>query len=481
MSANDFADSPDSPTGAPATVIDIAHPAPSTGIPHNAPPAISPVAAIRLGLGCLTDPLRLPYLFLAKAATKYGDIVRLHTSRRPEFTFTLINHPDYVDHVYTRHHDRYVKHEATHELVSGEPVALPLLEGQEWKRVRQTFNPYFGERALAAATPLMMEGITDRVSAWSRHVTSGELVDLEHELGAVVMDGLLRSMFKVQLSPNEIDHAVEGARQYGAYVISRVALHFLPNWLPNPRQRDGEKAKGELFGILDRLVGERAGCPVSDNPDLVDALIGLQFEGCPELQERRRRSEAAGLVFAGFETTAAALAWTIALLCRNPTALGKAYAEVDALGGKPLEYDDLENLKYLKACFDEAQRFQAAPANIRTALEDDEIGGYLIPKGSQVIITQYALQRDPRFWKEPEKFNPDRFLTDKINRNAFLPFSIGPRKCMGTRMAYIEGTLVLGAILQRYAFQIKDGWTPQHRARVSTGLAGGLPTRLFAR
>ncbi|RIU17191.1 cytochrome P450 [Mycobacteroides abscessus] len=450
-------------------------------VTRREPPTLPVSQAARLGLGCLRDPLRLPYLFLAQAATRYGDVVRLHSGRRPEYTFTLINHPDYIDHVFTRHHDRYVKHEATQELVSGEPVALPLLEGQEWKRVRQAFNPYFGERALAAATGLMMEGISQRVNAWAAHAASGKLIDLEHELGSVVMDGLMRSMFKVELSPTEIDDAVHSARLYGKYVMSRVALHFLPSWIPNPMHRRGEKAKADLFGILDRLVAERKGCPVAETPDLVDALLGLQFDGCPQMQERRRRSEAAGLVFAGFETTAAALAWTIALLCRNPIALGKAYAEVDALGGKPLTYDDLENLKYLKACFDEAQRFQAAPANIRTATEDDEIGGYFIPKGSQVIITQYALQRDPRFWTEPEKFNPDRFLTDKINRNAFLPFSIGPRKCMGTRMAYIEGTLVLGTILQRYAFQIRDGWTPRHRARVSTGLAGGLPVRLFAR
>ncbi len=453
----------------------------SAALDRRDPPALPRAAAMRLGIGCLTDPLRLPYLFLAKAAVEFGDVVRLHTSRRPEFTFTLINHPDHIDHVFTRHHDRYAKHEMTVELVSGEPVALPLLEGQEWKRVRSAFNPYFGERALAAATPLMMEGITERVKAWSVHVAAGEYVDLEHELGSVVMDGLLRSMFKVTLSPAEIDEAVEGARCYGRYVISRVALGFLPSRVPNPLRRSGEKAKNELFGVLDRIVGERAGCPVSESPDLVDTLLGLEFEGCPEMQERRRRSEAAGLVFAGFETTAAALAWTIALLCRNPAALGKAYAEVEALGGKPLEYADLENLKYLRASFDEAQRFQAAPANVRTALEDDEIGGYFIPKGSQVIITPYALQRDPRFWKDPEMFNPDRFLTDKINRNAFLPFSIGPRKCMGTRMAYIEGVLVLGTILQHYAFQTRDGWTPRHRVRVSTGLAGGLPMRLIAR
>ncbi|MBN7552645.1 cytochrome P450 [Mycobacteroides abscessus] len=443
------------------------------------PPRLPIHKAALLGLSCLGDPTRLPYLLLPKIANRYGDIVRLFTGPTP--ALTLINHPDYVDHVFTRHHDRYVKHEATIELVSGEPVALPLLEGREWKRVRSAFNPYFGERALAQATPLMMEGITERVDAWSRHVHSGELVDLEHELGAVVMDGLMRSMFKVRLRPAEIDHAVDGARRYGVYVISRVAMHFLPRWLPNPLRRSGEEAKAELFGILDRFVQERAGCPSTGTPDLVDTLLALEFDGCPQIRERRRRSEAAGLVFAGFETTAAALAWTIALLCRNPIALGKAYAEVDALGGKTLAYDDLENLKYLRACFDEAQRFQAAPANVRTAIEDDEVGGYFIPRGSQVIITQYALQRDPRFWNEPERFNPDRFLTDKINRNTFLPFSIGPRKCMGTRMAYIEGTLVLGAILQRYAFQIRDGWTPMHRVRVSTGLAGGLPARLFAR
>ena len=246
-------------------------------------------------------------------------------------------------------------------------------------------------------------------------------------------------------------------------------------------ERSGEAAKRNLFGVLDRFADERQGCPLAGEPDLVDALLGLEFDGCPELQYRRRRSEAAGLVFAGFETTAAALAWTIALLCRNPNALGRAYAEVDALGGKPLEYADLENLKYLRACFDEAQRFQAAPANVRTANTDDEIGGYHIPKGSQVVISQCALQHDPRFWTNPGVYQPDRFLTDKINRNAFLPFSIGPRKCMGTRMAYIEGTLVLGTILQRYAFRVRNGWTPRHFVRVSTGLAGGLPVRVLAR
>jgi enediyne biosynthesis protein E7 len=213
----------------------------------------------------------------------------------------------------------------------------------------------------------------------------------------------------------------------------------------------------------------------------MDVVLGMEFPGTRDDQYRRMRSELSGLVFAGFDTTAEALAWTLGLLARNPSALTTAYEEVDALGGAPLEHAHLKELPWLRACFDEAQRIQAAPGNIRTALEDDEIGGYFIPKGSHVLISPYGLHHDPRFWNRPDIFNPQRFLTDEIDKNAFIPFNIGPRKCMGSRMAYIEGVLTLAAILQRYTIQVRDRWQPKHELRVSTGLAGGLPARVKLR
>lgn len=238
-----------------------------------------------------------------------------------------------------------------------------------------------------------------------------------------------------------------------------------------------------LLDVLDGMIARRRSTGPRATPDVLDVLLGLeeQFPGDREHRYRRLRSELAGLVFAGFETTAEALAWTIALLARNPQCLAKAYSEVDALGTEPLGYQSLSRLTYLKAAFDEAQRFQAALANVRTAVEDDEIGGYAIPAGSHVLISPYGLHRDPRFWNEPEVYEPMRFLTDEINRNAFVPFNIGPRKCMGMRMAYIEGTLTLAAILQRYTIQVRDGWQPRHQIRVSTGLVGGLPARIRRR
>lgn len=419
------------------------------------------------------------YRWLPELAAAYGDVVDLPVPI-PGMTFTLVSHPDHVDHIMTRHNGRYRKHEATEELVVGEPPALPLLEGDEWKRVRRELNPYFGEKALAQVTPLIAAAVTEELDRWST-LTEAGFVDLELELGTVVMAGLLRSMFSQHPDPEKLHRWVTAAHDYGAYVVSRALMYRVPQRVPRPRRRRGEAAKAFLMATLDEMIETRRATPSSGEPDLLDALLNMEFEGCPHMQYARMRSELAGLVFAGFETTAEALAWTIALLCRNPAALGKAYEEVDALDGAPLEYDHLKDLTYLRACFDEAQREQAAPANVRSAQEDDEIGGYLIPKGSHVVISPYGLHHDPRFWTDPQTFNPDRFLTDKINRNAFVPFNIGPRKCMGTRMAYIEGVLVLAAILQRYTVQLKDGWTPRHQIRVSTGLAGGVPARLHAR
>lgn len=447
-------------------------------VPRSARPPGPNLA--ELALISARQPRNRIYTVLPEIARRYGDVADFPIPL-PGWTVTLVSHPDHVDHIMTRHHMRYVKFEATRELVVGEPPALPLLEGEEWKRTRRPLNPYFGEKALAAVSPSMAAAVTERVDAWAKHVSSGEWVNLEHELGAVVMDGLMRSMFSMTLDSEKLDKYVEAVRDYGFYVISRAAMYLFPGFVPRPFRRRGEAAKNYLLSELDQFIAKRRAEGSRPEPDVLDVLLSMSFEGSPQYQYRRLRSELSGLVFAGFETTAEALAWTAGLLWRNPSALAKAYAEVDALGGAPIEYAHLEKLPYLRACFDEAQRIQAAPANIRTATEDDEIGGYFIPKGSHVLISPYGLHRDPRFWTNPETFEPGRFLTDAINRNAFIPFNIGPRKCMGSRMAYIEGVMTLAVILQCYTFKIRGGWAPKHQLRVSTGLADGLPVRIFQR
>jgi enediyne biosynthesis protein E7 len=112
---------------------------------------------------------------------------------------------------------------------------------------------------------------------------------------------------------------------------------------------------------------------------------------------------------------------------------------------------------------------------------DDEIGGYPIEKGTTVLFSTLTLQRDPRFWPEPDRFNPDRFLRNEVHKDAYMPFGQGPRMCIGWRMAYIEAILTITTAYQRYRFEVPKHWRPIHEYRMSMGLKGGLPVTITRR
>lgn len=191
------------------------------------------------------------------------------------------------------------------------------------------------------------------------------------------------------------------------------------------------------------------------------------------------REELLALLFAGFETTAAVLSWTIALLALNRDQLADAREEIQAVRHTDFGYEDLENLTFLRACFDEAQRIQSSPVNLRVAKQDDVIGGHHIPEGSLVMASLYGMHHDPR-WRKPQEFRPRRFLEDEIDKYALIPFGVGPRRCLGFRMAYVEGVLALANMISRYEFEMKPGWKPRRSFHLSTGLKD-LNVRIHAR
>lgn len=440
------------------------------------PPGPSPLGLARL----LGKSRKEPFRYLPRIAAAYGDVVDLPI---PGMTVTLLSHPDHLHHVWVANSAQYKKIEIAQALMFGEPPALPLLHGHEWRRTRLTLSPFFAERAMQQVTGMMLESAVGQIDRWSVYAGTNEHVDLEHKIGSVVMSALLRSMFRYEATDGAVDEWVQMVTDYGAAVSVQTLFYKLPGWIPRPKERSGRAAQTKFMALLDDMIAVRlAEKPDPEKPgDALDVLLAMTFDGTPEMQYRRMRSELAGLVFAGFDTTAEAVAWTLAFLCRTPSAARTAYAEVDALGDAPLCYEHVKELPYLKACFDEAQRLQSAPVNARTATVDDEIGGYHIPAGSHVLIAPIGLQTDPRFWKHPMAYRPERWFTDKINPNAFVPFSSGPRKCMGVRKAYIDGPLILAAILRRYTLQIREGWAPEHVLHTSIGLKGGLPVRLHRR
>ncbi len=196
--------------------------------------------------------------------------------------------------------------------------------------------------------------------------------------------------------------------------------------------------------------------------------------------EEQVRRELMGMLFAGYETTALAMSWVLARLPFAPDARARAYEEADAIGHFGATPDDLGSLPWIRACFDEAQRMQGVLLG-RGVGRDDEIGGYHIPAGTNILFSGWTLHHDPRWWRNPTEFNPGRFLEDDINTNAFIPFGLGPRRCLGAQMAYMVGVSTLASVFQRYLFEPPSGWRPEARFTISTIVKGGVPMTIRRR
>lgn len=408
------------------------------------------------------DPRNLAYTLLPEVSRRYGDVVNIPVPA-PGLTMTLISHPDHLEQVLIRKHENYRKHESSRELAFDEPTPFGLLEGEEWKRMRRLLSPHFRASGLADAGPGMLSAITDRIGAWTSHVEDHRPVPLHEELGLVVLDGLLRSMFSTAWPSDRLTRCVTATRDYDRYMLARVSMDALPFFLPRPFRKRGAAAKRFLYAQADQMIAQRRSDGPRERTDLLDALLKTPFPGSAEHQYARLRSELVSLMLGAASTTTSAIGWAVALLFADAEALARARAEVDALGGEPLDHRHLTELSYVQCCFDEGQRIQSwVPINRRIAIRDDDIGGYAIPAGSHLLFSPYGIHRDTRFWKDPEEFRPSRFQDDTINQSAFLPFSIGPRKCMGYRMANATAVLTLASILQRYELRLPPKWRPRH-------------------
>jgi cytochrome P450 len=213
-----------------------------------------------------------------------------------------------------------------------------------------------------------------------------------------------------------------------------------------------------------------------DHGDLLSMLLLAQdTEGDGEgLTDQQIRDEVVTIFLAGHETTASALTWSWYLLAQHPEAQQRLHAELDAvLGDRPPGLDDLPHLPYTSRVFAEALRLYPTAAMIfRRALEDHPVGEYMIPKGGIIMLSQYAMHRDPRFYPNPDAFDPDRWAPEvRANRPRFsyFPFGGGPRVCIGEGFATMEGALVLATIAQR--------WQPQLLAERPVQLDPKLGTR----
>jgi cytochrome P450 len=461
------------------------------GAPTAAAPAPGVVAAPPRGrppgprglplLGVAPAIARDPYGAFERIAREFGDVATVPV---PGMRLVLVSHPDHVRHITNTNHAAYPKPELLRDILFREPPTFHgMANGEEWKRVRRMLNPKFTARGLAPLHELILSAVEDSVARWERFAASGEIADMQRELSLVTMAVLLRSMFSRPAPPEEVERLADVFERVMHGMAMTMFTTPLPGWMPRPHERRYTAAKAEVFRYIDAMVAERrrGEGPEGCEGDLLSMVLEGEFDDGTTMDDEHIRRELLGLIFGGYETTAAVMSWVLARLPAAPEAQARAYAEVDALGGGRLTHEDLDRLPWVRACFDEAQRLQGFVLNAREATIDDEIGGYAIPAGTTVAFSGQRLHRDPRWWREPERFLPERFLEDEIETYAFLPFGVGPRRCLGMRMAYMVGLWTLAEAFRRFRFVPPPGWAPEPKFVFSTTVRGGVPVTVHRR
>jgi cytochrome P450 len=389
---------------------------------------------------------------VAKGAREYGDIVRYTMGGRPVF---LLVHPELIKELLvTRQHD-FVKGRGLEWAKRYLGEGLLTSEGELHTRQRRLSQPAFHRQRIASYARVMVEYAAKRRERWK----DGQAIDLHAEMMALTMAIAGKTLFDadVESEAAEIGASLKAIIE----LFPRFTLPFasLIEKLPLRSNREFARARERLDATVYRIIGERRR-DGRDHGDLLSMLmLASDEDDGSRMSDRQLRDEAITLFLAGHETTANLLSWTFYCLARNPEREAELHAEVDrALAGRAPGFEDIPRLALAERVVAESMRLYP-PAWIlgRRALRDVALGPYRIPAGAYVIASPYATQRDPRFFAEPERFDPDRFSPEaKAARHkfAYFPFGGGARQCIGEGFAWMEGTLLLAAIAQRFSLRL---------------------------
>jgi cytochrome P450 len=461
----------------------------ATEVPGPSGGALAAIRRLR------SDPLTR----LTELHREYGPIVRL--TNWPVSAF-LVSDPEVAADALVSGHRAYAKGAVVRGTVT-QPLTYLLGDGlltsagEAHRRQRRLIQPLFHKHRIAEYGEQFV-AITDATAAAWR---DGEQLDLHAEMTEMTLAIVARTLFDVPLD----DHVVEVVRAAVARNLPAARRAAMPGFgrfeqlpLRGPRQR--RDSREALDRAVHEMIAARRAAGATGT-DLLSLLLNAQDADTGErMSDLQIRDEAMTLLLAGHETTANALAWTFHLLGNAPEVAERLHAEVDAvLDGRAPTVADLPALAYANAVFSESMRlYPPVWATGRHLVEDREIAGYLLPAGSTVVLSQWVIHRDERWWPEPTRFDPARWLgtperahdrpdghvVDAVQgcphaqprpRFAYFPFGGGPRQCIGNSFAVTEGVLALATIARRWAFTAATDAPVVPEAMVTLRPRGGLP------
>jgi cytochrome P450 len=408
----------------------------------------------RLLRGYLPEFRRDPTGLLTQVAREWGAIARLQLG---PYDFYLLSHPDYIEQVLVTQNKLFVKGRG---LEAAEPVlgqGLLSSEGDFWRRQRRLAQPAFHRSRIHEYGRTMVDFALQHMAGWQ----DGGEYDIAREMMHLTLAIAAKTLFSTDVS-NEADIVGDAlTTTMESFKTRSRRIVRIPNSWPLPSNIRARRAVAQLDSVIYKIIAQRRASG-EDTGDLLSMLMHAVDEDGSQMTPKQLRDEAMTLFLAGHETTANAMAWTWYLLAQHPAAEAKLQQELDqVLGDRPPTPDDLPNVPYAQAVIEESMRLYP-PAWLlgRLSAEPFEVGGYQLPANTQVLMSQWVMHRHPRYFEEPDKFSPERWLgglAKRLPAYAYFPFGGGPRICIGKPFALMETGLLLATIARRWQFRLVEG------------------------
>lgn len=396
----------------------------TAGTPSRDPPEVA--AAFDVGAPDALDRMR-------ELFAQNGDTYRMYVPARRSFTY-VIHHPDDVKRVLVANHRNYQKGVDRDRIKILLGLGLMTSEGAHWKRHHEMMQPFFHRRIIARFAETIAAANDRFLASLERDIAEGSLLDVTAAMSQLTLEIVLTAIFGADFPEVAEPFALlteESARNL-EFVYKFRALGALVSKLIARRQ----EKKEDHFDYLALLMQahEKAGCEPMTAREVIDEILTL--------------------VVAGHETTASVLNLTWLLLSQNPAVETRLCEEIARRSDQSAPTLDLmENLGYTQQVLNEVMRLYPPGWLLsRKAVGSDVLGGYQVPAGANVLIPLYLVHRHPRYWSDPDRFDPDRFAPDRVAsrpRYAFVPFSAGPRHCIGETLAMFEMLMHLYQVLPR--------------------------------
>jgi len=421
--------------------------------------------------GCFPELRRDTLGFLIRCQA-YGDVAKLQLGlilelllRQRHAAIYVLNHPADVKHVLVTNQENYRKAPVppVESLIFGQGVLHT--EGETHHRQRRLFLPFFHGNHVTAYTGLITGKTRELMERWQ----DGTTVNVEREMAHLTLSVIWRLLFSQDMrsESDAIREAISAGQSLIKLQYDSLLASVTPLWVPIPRHRRFTRGFRMIEARLFRLIHDRRMASEQHDDVLALLLSATDTEG-RSLSDKEIRDELITFLLAGHDTTANALTWTWFLLSQARSVRERLARELrEVLGDRLPDTADLPHLRYMKMIWDESLRLYPPAWTLHTRLahaQDRLPSGAVLPPGAWVFVSPWTLHRNPRWFPNPNRFDPDRFSEEAIRTRppfTYIPFGAGGRRCLGESFAELEGLLILATIASKVRLRLVEGQTIQ--------------------